>query len=113
MSVHVCFSDGEYHLRYPGMSQEEAQELADRINAGGLLDPNQQPPSTECEDVTLRIPKQALDTLTALAEVSGQPLPAVLSVVLAMRVTNLSREDPREPHPWHRDPGLEGERAAE
>lgn len=40
MSIHVCkcTHNGreEYHLRYPGMTEVEAQELADRINGGGL-----------------------------------------------------------------------------
>lgn len=41
MSIHVCkcIHNGrdEYHLRYPGMTEEEAQHLADRINSGELL----------------------------------------------------------------------------
>ena len=40
MSIHVCkcTHNGreEYHLRYPGMTEAAAQELADRINGGGL-----------------------------------------------------------------------------
>jgi hypothetical protein len=40
VSIHVtsCTYKGklEYHLRYPGMSEEEAQELANKINAGAL-----------------------------------------------------------------------------
>jgi len=40
MSIHVCRCEHnnrtEYHLRYPGMTQEEAQALADRINGGEL-----------------------------------------------------------------------------
>jgi len=40
MSIHVraCVHNGvtEYHLRYPGMTQKEAQALADKINAGAL-----------------------------------------------------------------------------
>lgn len=40
MSIHVCkcIYNGreEYHLRYPGMTEAEAQDLADRINGGGL-----------------------------------------------------------------------------
>lgn len=40
MSIHVCKcirkEREEYHLRYPGMTESEAQELADKINAGGL-----------------------------------------------------------------------------
>jgi hypothetical protein len=40
MSIHVCKCDYngslEYHLRYPGMPEEAAQELADKINAGAL-----------------------------------------------------------------------------
>ena len=43
MSIHVCqcTHNGkvEYHLRYPGMTREEAQSLADKINGGGLGDP--------------------------------------------------------------------------
>lgn len=41
MSIHVCKGEHngrtEYHLRYPGMTQEEAQALADRINGGELV----------------------------------------------------------------------------
>jgi hypothetical protein len=40
MSIHVCKCEHnnrtEYHLRYPGMTQDEAQALADRINGGDL-----------------------------------------------------------------------------
>lgn len=40
MSIHVCKCDYngrlEYHLRYPGMPEEAAQELADKINGGAL-----------------------------------------------------------------------------
>lgn len=40
MSIHVCKcphnSKEEFHLRYPGMSESAAQELADCINAGYL-----------------------------------------------------------------------------
>lgn len=40
MSIHVCKCDHngrtEYHLRYPGMTQEEAQRLADKINGGAM-----------------------------------------------------------------------------
>ena len=40
MSIHVCnCSYGgrhEAHLRYPGMTQEEAQKIADQINGGCL-----------------------------------------------------------------------------
>ena len=43
MSIHVCKCTHnereEYHLRYPGMTEEAAQELADRINGGGLRPP--------------------------------------------------------------------------
>jgi hypothetical protein len=41
MSIHVCKCEHsgrtEYHLRYPGMTQDEAQALADRINGGELV----------------------------------------------------------------------------
>lgn len=41
MSIHICKCEHngrtEYHLRYPGMTQEEAQALADRINGGELV----------------------------------------------------------------------------
>jgi hypothetical protein len=40
MSIHVCKCEHkgrtEYHLRYPGMTEDEAQEIADKINAGYL-----------------------------------------------------------------------------
>lgn len=40
MSVHVCKCThngiDEWHIRYPGMSQEGAQQIADKINAGWL-----------------------------------------------------------------------------
>jgi len=40
MSIHVCKCTHnereEYHLRYPGWTREDAQDLADRINGGGL-----------------------------------------------------------------------------
>ena len=40
MSIHVCscmhHGVGEWHLRYPGMSQEAAQGIADKINSGML-----------------------------------------------------------------------------
>lgn len=40
MSVHVCkcVHNGveEFHLRYPGMTEQAAQELADKVNSGAL-----------------------------------------------------------------------------
>lgn len=40
MSIHVCkcVHNGreEFHLRYPGLTQSEAQQLADKINGGAL-----------------------------------------------------------------------------
>ena len=43
MSIHVCkcTRNGreEYHLRYPGMTEAAAHELADRINGGWLRPP--------------------------------------------------------------------------
>lgn len=40
MSIHVCKCERhdrpEFHLRYPGMTEQEAQRLADRINGGCL-----------------------------------------------------------------------------
>ena len=40
MSIHVCKCEHkgvtEWHLRYPGMTQNEAQDVADKINAGAL-----------------------------------------------------------------------------
>ena len=51
MSIHVkaCTHNGkeEYHLRYPGMSKEAAQEIADRINGGALC--KRQMPLTDKE----------------------------------------------------------------
>jgi hypothetical protein len=45
MSIHVhkCQHNGEeeFHLRYPGMSEEAAQGIASRINSGGLLTESQ------------------------------------------------------------------------
>lgn len=45
MSIHVCkcTHNGreEFHLRYPGMSEAAAQELADKINGGGLRKPEE------------------------------------------------------------------------
>jgi len=40
MSIHVCecIHNGkvEYHLRYPGMTKQAAQELASKINSGAI-----------------------------------------------------------------------------
>ncbi len=40
MSIHVCKctynGQEEWHLRYPGLTEEQANELASRINAGHL-----------------------------------------------------------------------------
>ena len=36
MSIHVCKCGDEYHLRYPGLTKQEAQSIADRINGGEL-----------------------------------------------------------------------------
>lgn len=42
MSIHVCkcIHNGreEHHLRYPGMTEAAAQELADQINSGALTE---------------------------------------------------------------------------
>jgi len=41
MSIHVCKckykGEVEYHLRYPGLTEKEAQDIADLINSGALL----------------------------------------------------------------------------
>ena len=56
MSIHVCkcTHNGreEYHLRYPGMTKAEAQELADRIN-GGWLRPPEKPKGGLAEAVKI------------------------------------------------------------
>lgn len=40
MSIHVCRCQNngkeEFHLRYPGMTEGEAQDIADMINGGAL-----------------------------------------------------------------------------
>jgi len=45
MSIHVCKcihnKSEEYHLRYSGMTESAAQELADRINGGWLRQPEE------------------------------------------------------------------------
>ena len=65
MSIHVCkcTHNGreEYHLRYPGMTEAEAQELADRINAGWLRPPEK--------------PKGGLAEAVKLARGGGAPIP--------------------------------------
>jgi len=54
MSIHVCKCThngrDEYHLRYPGMTEEEAQNIADMINGGAL-------------DIYYRIKKEQEDKL--------------------------------------------------
>lgn len=56
MSIHVCkcIHNGheEHHLRYPGMTEAAAQELADRIN-GGWLRPPEKPKGGLAEAVKL------------------------------------------------------------
>jgi len=46
MSIHVCKCQHnthiEYHLRYPGMKNDEAQFLADKINSGGYGEPKRE-----------------------------------------------------------------------
>lgn len=41
MSVHVCECEHngrtEYHIRYPGLTRQDAQALADNINSGQLV----------------------------------------------------------------------------
>jgi hypothetical protein len=39
MSIHVCkceHNGSDFHLRYPGWTEEDAQRLADRVNGGEL-----------------------------------------------------------------------------
>ncbi len=36
MSFHACACNGEHHLRYPGLTAEEAQRIANMINEGVL-----------------------------------------------------------------------------
>ncbi len=36
MSFHVRSCNGEHHLRYPGLTAEEAQHIANMINEGVL-----------------------------------------------------------------------------
>jgi hypothetical protein len=55
MSVHVCEcktagKPDEYHIRYPGWTQGQAQDVADRINAGLLQSWQEQKLRTLSED---------------------------------------------------------------
>ena len=75
MSIHVCscmhHGVGEWHLRYPGMSQEAAQGIADKINSGMLdgkqadriaaLEADLAAKEAECE--RLRVDVERLDYL--------------------------------------------------
>lgn len=38
MSIHASKCGNEWHLRYPGLDEKEAQSIADRINAGAFYD---------------------------------------------------------------------------
>lgn len=52
MSIHVCecVHNGrkEYHLRYPGLTKEQAQSIADRINSGALVRKDPAPRCIDC-----------------------------------------------------------------
>lgn len=54
MSIHVCESvyrgNAEFHLRYPGMTEQEAQNLADSIN-GGCVPVRSSPPKFQRGDL--------------------------------------------------------------
>lgn len=70
MSIHVCrcLHNGqvEYHLRYPGLSEKQAQAIASKINSGWLdraeprpheakeSNPQVQPPPTDAEATASR-----------------------------------------------------------
>ena len=69
MSIHVCscmhHGVGEWHLRYPGMSQEAAQGIADKINSG-MLDGKQADRIAALEAELARVTKER-DALLAAA----------------------------------------------
>lgn len=58
MSIHVCKcahkGREEFHLRYPGMRQSEAQALADKINGGALYPQPLTRPASEITEQVIR-----------------------------------------------------------
>ena len=62
MSIHVCKcvhrGEVEYHLRYPSLTAERAQAIADLINDGRL-------------DMAVPVPVNSVDDMNALAAKAG------------------------------------------
>lgn len=58
MSIHVCKciygGKEEYHLRYPGLSEKQAQLIADKINAGCLYSAESSKPEFNSKGVWKR-----------------------------------------------------------
>lgn len=82
MSIHVCKCTHkgreEFHLRYPGMTEDEAQSLADRINGGALSNQSAQP-LRELSDLQLRA------IYREIGQEDGAPLEFARSVLTAAR----------------------------
>jgi hypothetical protein len=71
MSIHVCKCKHngitEFHLRYPGMSEEAAQELADKIN-GGKLEGGALPDAASVKLESIIAQYTSMDTANAIAK---------------------------------------------
>lgn len=78
MSIHVCECEHngrtEYHLRYPGMSEQSAQNIADKINSGALDAALTQPASQEQQPLsaTAFTSDQVQSAITAFLEFGQQ-----------------------------------------
>ncbi len=74
MSIHVCRCEHngieEFHIRYPGLSEYHAREIADKINSGALdhfVDANKKIAAIEAELAAVRAERDALLSKIAIA----------------------------------------------
>lgn len=76
MSIHVCKCEHngrtEYHLRYPGMTKDEAQALADHINGGTHdADTEKDHMNTQEQSVGVEIPQYQCHKKVRAVKITG------------------------------------------
>jgi len=100
MSIHVCKCKHkgkvEYHLRYPGMTEQQAQELANDINAG-CLGPRPTLPkqdTTHIENRLDEIMNELANTQPIAMKLTAEALPLTYEVSFSKNYSSQARTLP-------------------